>query len=121
MSHRAVALASRLYIIRVHARRWSSCKSPLARLLAAIVIHVLDVECVDMPRYVAQNGQADVDEQILKHPASAWNSEENKAGDVGLPIPHPATAQTPMGGTENMLVTVDLPEITKVRVTYRGW
>lgn len=121
MSYRAVALASRLYIIRVHTWRWSSCKSPLARLLAAIVIRVLDVECVDMARYVAQKSQADVDEQILKHPASAWNSEGNKAGDVGLPIPHPATAQTPMGGTEGVLVAIELSEITEGRATYRGW
>lgn len=121
MSYRAVALTSILHIIRVHARRWSSCESPLARLLATIVIHVLDVECVDMTRYVAQNGQADVDEQILKHPASAWNSEGKKAGDVDLPIPHPATAQTPMGGTEEMLVAIELSTITKGSVTYRGW
>jgi hypothetical protein len=74
-----------------------------------------------MTRYVAQKSQADVDEQILKHPASAWNSEGNKAGDVGLPIPHPATAQTPMGGTEGVLVAIELSEITEGRATYRGW
>lgn len=112
MSYRAVALTSSLHIIRVHARRWSSCESPLARLLATIVIHVLDVECVDMTRYVAQNGQADVDEQILKHPASAWNSEGNKAGDVDLPIPHPATAHTPMGGKRMVMRTRKMAETT---------
>jgi hypothetical protein len=55
--------ANTLHAIRVDARSRGSSNSSAA-LVAALVVDVDYVECVDMAGKVAQNGQADVDAEV---------------------------------------------------------
>lgn len=64
LGHGAVALTAHLDIFRVHAWRAARRDAALVGLLAAIKVDVLEVERVDVPGQVTQDGQADVDKQV---------------------------------------------------------
>jgi hypothetical protein len=67
-SNSSVSLTSSLHIVGIHTGRRSSRKTALAGLLSTVEVDVLKIEGVDVTRNIAQEGQANVDEQI--HSAS---------------------------------------------------
>lgn len=64
LHNRSVAATTGLHVVRVDARCRACGKPALPRLLAAVVVNVLEIKGVQMPRKVAEYRQADVDEQI---------------------------------------------------------
>lgn len=74
-----VPLPAALHVVAVHARRGLRDDESLPRSgLLAAVVHVLDVEGVDVARQEAEEGQADVDEQVCaeacdEEDADGWN------------------------------------------------
>lgn len=64
LGNSSVSLSTSLHVIRIHARRGTSGVLSLPRLLAAVVVDVLNVEGVDVSGDVTEKRQAYVDEQI---------------------------------------------------------
>lgn len=95
MGNSSVTTATSLHVIRIHSRRSTSHHAPFTGLLTSVVVDVLDVKCVDVAWYISKQGQTDVDKKIFR----LWLVMVLSTGGRNLPIPHPATAHTPMGGT----------------------
>jgi hypothetical protein len=66
LSDRPVASASRLDVLRVNTRRPPRGKASLVGLLATIEVDPFNIEGMDMSGNVAEDCQADVDEEISK-------------------------------------------------------
>ena len=58
--------AARLDIVREHAWCWSAGDAALACLLAAVVVYEKYIEGMYVPGNIAQNRQADVDQEVYK-------------------------------------------------------
>lgn len=63
-THGAVAAAAALDAVAVDAGRTRCGEAALACLLPAVIVDVFEIEGVDVARDVAQNGQANVDQEI---------------------------------------------------------
>nr|POE65671.1 hypothetical protein CFP56_58777 [Quercus suber] len=62
--HGPVPHPSGLDLFAIHASSRAFVHESLLRLLAAVKVHVLEVEGVDVAREIAQYGQRDIDEQV---------------------------------------------------------
>lgn len=73
-------LPAPLHAITINARSRFRTEYACARLVASLVVHVFDVESVDVTREVAQYGQEDVDEEVG---AAACDEEDADGGNCG--------------------------------------
>lgn len=111
----SIALAAGLDVVRVDARRTVGREASLVRLLAAVVVDVLKVEGVDMAGNVPEDREADIDKQVC-----GWSASPSKHPvERHIPIPHPATAHTPRGGTAKRVSYSSRAPF--VAATYREW
>lgn len=68
----AIPLATGLHVVRIDAWRTAGRESSFVCLFAAIVVDILEIKSMYMARKVAQNCQANIDEQIYDMSASSW-------------------------------------------------
>ena len=106
LGNRAIATAALLHALAVDTRGPAGSKAALTSLLAAVVVDVLEVECVDVA------GENAVHKVVLAEVKGKYEAldEVGQEREKTYPrmvrqmltrrsAPQPATAKTPMGGT----------------------
>ena len=63
-THGAISFASSIHIIAVHPWGWTGVVDSHGSLLLLVIVDVDEVESVDVPRQEAEDGQANVNEQV---------------------------------------------------------
>jgi len=78
-------VATSLHVVAVHAGGSRRRDTPLSRLLAAVIVDILDVEGMEVARDVTEYREADVDEEVGAAPG---HEEDADGGDWSQDVSH---------------------------------